>query len=549
MKNYAFFFYLCIKITQMALTTATIDFDANFRYDLATKQLIVTDTTDYATAGVATSDVTVIIKAETAGGGIFYNNVNHSTPDIDPDVSLDSTIVIPLPLDGSGLPVHDNYTITLEWQDTQGGSDEGVVAYEITKAKTFTLDYVSPTVELSMEVDCLSPQLSTTDETSYTIDGVDPIIVRAIAIHYPPSVPTADVTGTGKVLTTSSFYTVADSTIEHSSSLTSTLTYDFGGGFIVYDEITGSEVIQVACGADVCTIYCCFKTLYNKYIATKGKNNVLEQDAYYKMILASTLAQYAFTAVRCGKNSDVSTYISTLLDIADCNTGCGCDDGTPQLVTGLGISASSITVTAGTGITVVTAGGNYTVSLSSANVAKLAAMYNTVVAAGSNISVTPTSVTAGGVTTTTYTVTATDTVPDILLAEYLIEFSLTNVPTITKTSSKSYGIKLDDSALSLVNDNNSSAAAWQRALNSFTFSTFFSGGTVDYYPEIIGVEEVFNGRTIGSYAPKQVNVDIYDKNATDFKFRFTDAYNGGSLLGAEIDKKLTSIKLIIKINA
>lgn len=543
MKNYAFFFYLCIKITQMALTTATIDFDANFRYDLATKQLIVTDTTDYATAGVATSDVTVIIKAETAGGGIFYNNVNHAAPDIDPDVSLDSTIVIPLPLDGSALPVHDNYTVTLEWQDTTG------VAYEVTKAKTFTLDYVSPTVELSMEVDCLSPQLSTTDETNYTIDGIDPSITRAIAIHYPPSVPTADVTGTGAVLTTSSFYTVADSTIEHSSSLTSTLIYDFGGGFIVYDEVTGSEVIQVACEGDVCTIYCCFKTLYNKYIATKGKNNVLEQDAYYKMILASTLAQYAFTAIRCGKSSDVSTYISTLLEIADCNAGCGCDDGTPQLVTGLGVSASSITVTAGTGITVVAAAGNYTVSLSSTNIAKLAAMYNTVVAAGTNTSITSASVTAGGVTTTTYTVNATDTVPDILLVEYRIEFSITNVPTITEVLSDLYGANLDISALSLVNDNNTSAGDWQSNLNSFTLSSFFSGAPTNYYPEIVSMEEVFYGRTIGVYAPKQVNVDIYRKTPTNFRFRFTDAYNGGNLLGREINNKITSIKLIIKINA
>ena len=545
MKNYAFFFYLCIKITQMALTTATINFDAKFRYDLATKQIIITDTTDYATAGVATADVTVVIKAETAGGGVFYNNVNHAAPDIDPDVSLDSTIVIPLPLDGSALPVHDDYTITLEWQDAS--SDEG--SYKISKAKTFTLDYVSPTVDLSMEVDCLSPQLSATDYTNYTIDGIDPTITRAIAIHYPPSIPTADVTGTGATLITSTFYTVANSTIEHSSSLTSNLVYDFGGGFIVYDEVTGSEVIQVACGADVCTIYCCFKTLYNKYIATKGKNNVLEQDSYYKMILASTLAQYAFTAIRCGKSSDVSTYISTLLEIADCNAGCGCDDGTPQLVTGLGISASSITVTPGAGITVVAAGGNYTVSLSSTNIAKLAAMYNTVVTAGTNTSVSSASVTAGGVTTTTYTVSATDTVPDILLVEYLVEFSLTNVPTITKTSSKSYGIKLDDSALSLTNDNSGSAAAWQRAYNTFDFRSFFAGGSVDYYPEIISMEEVFNGKIITPYPPKQVNVDIYKKNASNFKFRFTEATNGASLLGAEIDKKLKSIKLIIKINA
>ena len=526
----------------MALSTSTINFDAKFRYDLATKQIVVTDTTDYTTAGVSTSNVTVIIKAETVGGGTFYNNVNHSVPDIDPNTSLDSTIVIPLPLDGSSLPVHDTYIITLEWQDTTG------VAYEVTLAKNFTLDYVSPIVDIDMEVDCLSPLLSAIDNTNYTIDGIDPTIVRAFAIHYPPSTPTADVTGTGATLTTNVFYTVSDSTIEHSSSLTSDLEYDFGGGFIVIDEVIGSDVVQVSCDGDVCTIYCCMKTVLDKYNAVKGKNGALETIEYKKLVVVSVLSQFAFMAMRCNRNKDVSAFISSLLEIAECNVGCGCTDGEPQLVTGLGISGTSISVVAGSGISVSVAGSVYTVSLSSANLAKLSAMYNSVVTAGTNITVTPTTVVASGVTTTTYNVAATDTIPDILLVEFTIDFTSGVVPVITTVSEKLYNtvLKLSNT---IVNDNNGSALDWQNKMNSFTFSDFFASASASYYSEIVSVEEAVYLRFSGDYPPKQTHVDIYDKNTTDFKFRLINASNGSNMLGKEIDSVLTQIKLVVKINA
>jgi hypothetical protein len=143
----------------MALTT--VDFDGKFRYDLSTKQVTFTDTTDYVSQSIDPADVTIVVKAETAGGGIFYNNTNHGVPDIDPDVSLDSTITIPLPLDGSGNPLQDAYTFTLEWQETSG------VPYEVTKVKTETLNYSSPTVDISMEVDCITPRLTATDDSFY----------------------------------------------------------------------------------------------------------------------------------------------------------------------------------------------------------------------------------------------------------------------------------------------------------------------------------------------------------------------------------------------
>jgi len=538
----------------MALTT--VDFDGKFRYDLATKQVTFTDTTDYVSQSIDPADVTIVIKAETSGGGIFYNNTNHGVPDIDPDVSLDSTIVIPLPLDGSGLPLQDDYTFTLEWQETSG------VPYEVTKVKTETLSYSSPSVDISMDVDCITPRLTATDDSDYTVGGISPSIVRAFAIHYPPSVPTADVTGTGSSVYTSTFYTVADSTVEHSSSLTSTLTYNLGDGVYIIDSVTGSKVIQVSCDGDLCDIYCCIRSQWNRYQTAKGNNNdVLALSELKKFQEITSLAQMVGTALKCGKSTHISGYVSEILRISDCDAGCSCSDGTPQLVTGLGAGNSDVTVAAGTGVSVNLAGSEYTVSLSSTNVNKLASTYNSVVAAGTNVSsVSSSSVTAGDVTTTTYTVNATDTVVESMFVEVLLSFPVGTVPTYSITSQNKYGTTFQSvtDALGIAPffdiSNGGVVLDWQQNYVSITVQNFFSGGSTDYYPEVISAEEISWGRSgrgsLGSITNNGNKVilitDIYDKNASDFKIRFL---NPKKMLGSDVENQLSSVKLIFKIQA
>jgi hypothetical protein len=404
-----------------------------------------------------------------------------------------------------------------------------------------------------MVVDCITPLLSATDESSYTVDGVTPTITRAFAIHYPPSTPTADVTGTGATLSTDTFYTVANSTVEHSSSLTSTLEYNFTGGFYVTDEVTGSEVIQVSCDGDLCDIYCCIRSQWNRYMLLKGKNNVLAANELAIFYQITSLAEMVGMALKCGKSTHISDYVTEILKLANCDAGCSCTDGTPQLVTGLGVNGSSITVVAGTGVSVSVAGSAYTVSLSSANVAKLAATYNTIVAAGTNVtSVTSSSSTVSNVTTTTYTVNATDTVVESFFARVTFTFSSGNVPTYTLDSVKTYGTTFTDAVTDfggglpiIENMNDGSAIAWQGSYVELKVQNFFTGAAADYYPEITVVQE----RTVGGKASisstKKFIADIFTLNSSDFRVRFV---NPNTAIGRSMDV-LSSLTLIIKIQA
>lgn len=540
----------------MALTTGT--YESSFRYDLATKQITFTDTTDYAAQGTAAADVTIVIKVESAISGIIYNNTNHSAPDIDPDVSVDSTIVIPLPLDAGGLPEQGLYTVTLQYKDTGGLP----LTVTVNKEKTFTLSYTSPVVGIEMEVDCFTPVLTATDDTSYTKGGVDPTITRAFQINYPLSMGLPAVTGTASVLQTSNFYYVTGEVIEHSSGLTSTLSYSYPDGWYVKDIVSGSEFIGVSCPADLCDIYCCLRSQWLKYKNAKSTNTVLANQELAKFNQIMGLSQLVGQSLRCGKETQSTDYVNEILLIADCDAGCSCADGQPQLVTGLAINGNTVIVEAGTGVSIssVTGGGTttYTVSLSTVNVDKLAATYNSVVTAGTNItSVTDSSITSGNVTTTTYVVNATDTVVESTFVEVLLAFVPGAVPSYTVTSQKQYGTVFQtvtdavggDPILDVENDG--SIQEWQQNYNSIIVQNFFSGASTDYFPEIIPAEEVtwYKGVRGGQ---KQINgekvglIDIYDKNASDFKIRFI---NPKKMLGSNVEDKLSSVKLIIKIQA
>lgn len=533
------------------MALSTVQYSSYFHYDESTKQLKFTDSTDYAAQGTSDANVTIVIKVESPSG-VFYNNTNHGDPDIDPDVSLNSTKLIALPLDGSGQPEQGLYTITLEYEDTVVGPTT------VTDVKTFTLDYTSPTVDIDMTVDCVTPLLTATDDSAYTVNGVAPSVVRDFKIHYPPSTPTADVTGTAASINTSTFYTVADSTIEHSSSLTSTLTYLFDSDDLIYviDEVTGSEVIQVACNGDICDIYCCLRSQWNRYDTAKGSNNTQAIKELAKFEKIVSLASLVGTAVRCGKNDHISDYVSEILRIADCDAGCSCDDGTPQLVTGLAVNGNNVIVDAGTGIqvTAVTGGGTttYTVALTSENVNKLAATYNSVVAAGTNISsVSSSSSTVGDVTTTTYTVNATDTVVESLFVRAKFTISSGNVPTITIENQKEYGTIFgtvnQSGGTEFILNNNGVYVDFANKLTDFTIGNFFSAGSVNYWPEVNVVNVVKPVRGDKTSWVRDIQADIPEINASEFTLRFLDM-DGHPVNGKTIQDYI-SFELIFKIQA
>jgi len=538
----------------MALTT--VDYNSYFNYKLSQKQISFTDKTDFVQQGTLAANVKVLVKVAAPVSGTFYNNTNVGFPDIDCGVSLDSIIPINLPLDGgTDLPEQGEYTIELTYIDS-------VNVITVVDKRTFILNYESPVVDLTMTVDCITPLLKSVDTTSYTKNLTEPTISRVMEINYPLSMNIAPVTGVANSLSTNEIYVVTGQAVEYSSRLTSNLTYlfDVGRSMYVIDEILGSEFIPVTCDGDLCNIYCAIRFQYQRWQDAKNINTVKANLELAKFEQITSIAEMVGTALKCGKGVHVGEYVAEILKIADADGGCSCDDGTPQLVTGLGAAGSSgVIVEAGTGVSVTSAvnGGvtTYTVALSTDNIIKLANTTNSIVSAGTNTSVSTTTATVGGVSTTTYEVSATDTVAEAIYVRARMLFSASNPPVITLRNQNKYGLEFntvnqDNSGTNFITNNTGeNLSYWNSNFTDFTVNNFAANIT-DCYPEV-QFSTVVRADAKGTVVDlsKIFDVELIDVGSNSFRFRFVKKGTGEAVFGNKLNGSIEYMDLIFKIQA
>lgn len=537
----------------MALTT--VDYNSYFNYKLSQKQISFTDKTDFVSQGTIAANVKVLVKVTAPVSGVFYNNTNVATPDINCGTSLDSIITIPLPLDVStGLPEQGAYSIQLTYIDS-------VVPATVIDNRSFTLNYTSPTVSLTMTADCIIPLLKSVDSTVYTKNLIDPTITRAMNINYPLSMNRASITGTSNSISTSVVYVVTGQSVEYSSRITSDLSYlfDIANSMYVIDQVLGSKFIPVSCDGDLCNIYCAIRSQYQRWQNTKKTNTIKANIELVKFEQITSIAEMVGTALRCGKGTHVSEYVAEILRIADADGGCACDDGKPQLVTGLGGSGSStgVIVAEGVGVRVTsTSGGDsttYTVALSTENNTKLSNIKNSIVTAGSGATVTSTSATVGGIQTETYVVSATDTVVDSLFVKVSIDFNTSSPPTISLLNQKKYGTLFGSVSQStpgshfVRNMNDNSFASWQIRFTNFLVTNFGAVSTTAFYPEVHFVESLSTATNILEDR-NPLTVSVISTATGSFSFRFSDL-NGDPVNGSFIQSNFERIQLIFKIQA
>lgn len=552
----------------MALNT--VDYNSYFNYKLSQKQISFTDKTDFVSQGTVAANVKVLAKVTAPVSGVFYNNTNIALPDIDCGTSLDSIIDILLPLDGAtSLPEQGEYIIELTYVDS-------VVPATIVDTRTFTLDYTSPIVDLTMTVDCITPLLKSVDNTGYTRNLVDPTVTRVMAINYPLSMSKAAVTGTANSLSTNIIYIVTGQSVEYSSRLTSDLSYlfDIANSMYVIDEISGAEFIPVSCDGDLCNIYCAIRSQYQRWQDAKKVNTIKANLELAKFEQITSIAGMVGTALKCGKGIHISEYVAEILKIADADGGCACDDGAPQLMTGLGALGvagaagedgedginSYVIVDEGVGVKVTASvSGNttsYEVALSTENITKLANTTNSIVSAGPGASVSTNSSVVGGIQTFTYTVSATDTIVESSFVRVRIKMSPSSVPSIEILNQKQYGSFLtpvEQNSLGnnfITNVNESEFSLWLKSFTDFEVGNF-SKNLESFYPEVHFARMVGNEKYNAGKLTETINnlsVDLMEVSQESFRFRFSSP-EGAPVSGEFVQTYFDEIELIFKIQA
>lgn len=506
----------------MALTTVSFTTAFNF----GTKKFNFTDTTDYGGQGIDPADVAICFtNIIDPTGNVRYSNTDNTSPDIDPNVALTNNL-ISLLLDNNGDVVLGTYSITASYHVDL---DTLYPETTVTKTYSFNITYQQPTVTVVLEANCITPLLKSTDTTNYTINGVTPTITRVHTIFFPAVLQLANLTGTGAVLQTSSFYTN-----EHSSEVVSTLTYAFTG-YTVIDVATGTASIDVECDAQLCDLYCCMAAEWNRYLSFKTTNKTqanIHLTNWMKMMDAAGLIGVALT---CGKTADINNLTEFILNLGNCQVGCGCTDGDPVPVTGLGgLGSVNVAVTSCNNnvisVTSSTAGGvtTYQVCLVPTIVAKINASYNTTLIAGSNITIT--SVTVNG--NIEYTVNAdTQTSPNMITILGRISYTAANVATFTLTDVQKTGTIFNPALvvgdLHVLNSNGTDAQVfntWKNFNNYFKVDNFFVAGSERDFKVFIQAQRVIFGSSLLSLVMSWIPVYLWGTtqlNQGELFFRFT----------------------------
>lgn len=344
---------------------ATISFTTTFDLTGTPKIFTLEDTSDYVGQGIALANVNGSFKITAPSGSVVYNNTTYSNAgcDIKNSTSRINQLVINLPLAADGFPETGTYTIVYTVADVTGAT----VYY--TDTNTYTYEYTRPEIEITQDVDCVSPLFTSTDSTDYVVESITPTITRVHLIYYPVGSAGAGspTTGSGLTVTSSTFYNGTQTT-----EITSTLSYTFTDGLIVLDEITGSLEVLVDC-SDTCAIYCCVRSIEQQMINYSTTNTALYASTRMLFSQIMGLVGMVVLARNCGKSTDISGYLNSIKTLANCTDDCSCSGTTPTQVYGLG------------------------------------GLVNNVVVVSGNASATVTPVTVGS--TTTYTITVAQTVP------------------------------------------------------------------------------------------------------------------------------------------
>lgn len=361
---------------------------AKATFNLDTPAIKFEDLADYQALGVdiiGGDTVKGILKITSPAPVILYTNANWSAGYGAPDIDINAA-----DRDLSGVAfvtsVQGNYKFEYNVQVIYdpGGQAEETQILNIIILKNFCCDL--PTVAITHQVDCQCGILISTDSTVLPVDGVIPVVdSRVHTVIHPsgliPALP--DTVSGGLTITISPIYggTVADPAT-YTTRIVLILTYTFSGGVIITGTITGTKERPVTCPSNLCDLYCCVVQTYRRWRNILLRNNAkakLLQEIYYSTMANVQLYQLGS---RCGMSLDQNQLYEDILRMAECSAGCGCEEGTPQLIVPTCGSAITAVVDAGSGIVVSvnTAGGitTYTVSIDPVVLAQIAAATDTV---------------------------------------------------------------------------------------------------------------------------------------------------------------------------
>ena len=237
------------------MINADVNFTTKFFLTNQPKNVVVTDTIDYAGLGEIIANFKGVLLVAGPKGTI-YENTDFNNPDIDPSVSRNSTTQINLPVDGyDGFVLHGEYTVKYTVKDMVGlGEYYKTIVYDYT--------YDEPTVTVRVESGPFSAKLRSYDDTNYGDDIST--LTREHRVEYPNEIlpsPPADIVSTADFIETPDLYTN-----EWTCSVKTTVQYTQIADGLNWEWYGEGETVHCANGACINGMYDAMDTMFQEYL-------------------------------------------------------------------------------------------------------------------------------------------------------------------------------------------------------------------------------------------------------------------------------------------
>lgn len=384
----------------------TLTFNTTFNRN--TGKIVVTDTTNYLSYGINLATLGNFVNGYvrityTTGGGtsVLYDNIGGATPDIQLVLGvLVWNADINIPLTTAGLPLPAEYTV---YYESYCGYDGNGDNFAVNTTNIYQYDIVDPSICIETSVDCATSTATSVDTTVYEIQNAIVFSITRAHTQFPPPASGYAVNGPYNLVTVT--YTPIVTTT-WTAEVISTVTYLLMSGLYVVVNLTGVKEFQVICDTNLSKILCCLTDLQKQYEALECTNPV-KATSFRTNRLDPTLQHLVLflAAQTAGNQTKMAQQYAAIIEVSGCSESCNCNGTTPTAVSpSQGGPAALFIVNSPLGTIQVqtTVNGNlttYSLELSAALQAAIAAIDHTIVTTGTPTYLNLTSNTVGNTTT------------------------------------------------------------------------------------------------------------------------------------------------------
>lgn len=284
------------------------------------KILYFKDITDYASEGIALSDVIGALVIKSPLGTPFHTT---TLPAFDIDLDVQDYIdTIALPTDISGDVLKGTYTVeyTIRVLDGAGGSDD------YTKEFKYNYCYEEIEPKITIEVDQLCSKLTSTDNTSLPVQTTSTTLTHTIT----PPVGAQPAKSAQTVATTVNIYSgITTKTWTASISNIIELTFPATGVFsqhYIDVTITGDVEKEIRDDLNLCSLQCNMRAMTERYFENLGTNSINAVKDFNTTVAPALLAAFNYSAsLQCGNHELAEKYYNDALKFTGSNKDCDCN--------------------------------------------------------------------------------------------------------------------------------------------------------------------------------------------------------------------------------